>query len=414
MASAEGISKVTIQLLLKEPFYGHYLMGVPKSFQSEIPTAAVRLYKKQMVQLIINETFWNSLSPTHQYGLLKHEVLHIALQHLFLSKEFNNQRLFNIAADLVVNQYILAEQLPEGGITLDHFRPLESIIGYRLEKEKGVHYYYQALLALLHHIPSPSPNSSNGSANQTSLSPEEKEALDWFKKIIQEENQELSKHDRWNEISELSQAEINVMVQQYKNVLRSALQRSRLKSQGHLPGSLLQQFDHLLLEEHKVNWRRVLRIFGATSTSSYIKNTIRRPSKRFGVVPGIKIKRRQQLLVALDTSGSVGISDIEQFFNEIRHLYKTGADITVAECDAQLHAVYRYTGKTPESVHGRGGTSFAPVLELANKLRPDGLIYLTDGGASMPESGCRVPVLWVFTPGCNNQSLIGRKVEMNY
>jgi len=78
MALSE-ISKISTQLLLKEPFYGHFLLGVPKEIDRSTPTASVSLLSKSIIKLKVNPDFWSGLSNDHKYGLIKHEVLHLVM-----------------------------------------------------------------------------------------------------------------------------------------------------------------------------------------------------------------------------------------------------------------------------------------------------------------------------------------------
>jgi predicted metal-dependent peptidase len=147
-----------------------------------------------------------------------------------------------------------------------------------------------------------------------------------------------------------------------------------------------------------VDWRRVVKLFSESSSKTKVKNTMKRPSKRFGTVPGIKIKKLKKLLIAVDTSGSVEKQDFEVFFGEIYHLWRQGAEIKVVECDMVIQREYDYRGKTPDFVLGRGGTDFNEPIRFANRVfQPDGLIYFTDGFARKPEIAPRCPLLWVIT-----------------
>ena len=72
-------------------------------------------------------------------GLLKHELLHISFGHLVMRDRYDNHKLFNIAADLEINQYIDRDYLPEGGITMDTFPELD------LPERAGTVKYYELL-----------------------------------------------------------------------------------------------------------------------------------------------------------------------------------------------------------------------------------------------------------------------------
>ncbi|MEZ4685622.1 MAG: hypothetical protein R3B47_06025 [Bacteroidia bacterium] len=78
--------------------------------------------------------------PEHRYGLIKHELLHIVFKHLTLRSKFPLKMLFNIAADIVVNQYIERDQLPESPVLFQDFTALG------IEPGKDVGYYYEKLL----------------------------------------------------------------------------------------------------------------------------------------------------------------------------------------------------------------------------------------------------------------------------
>ncbi|MEY4903636.1 MAG: hypothetical protein RLZZ292_1451 [Bacteroidota bacterium] len=403
------IEKTCVQLLLKEPFYGHFLMGVPKAFSAEIETACVALYQKQMVKLMINEAFWTTLSSAHQYGLIKHEVLHIVLKHLTLFPTFSNKKIFNIAADLVVNQFILTEQLPNGAVTLDFFKPLQVTHQFFLLPNQGTDYYYEKLMQLLNN-----QYTCNSSCNEV-----EKEAaqsvIDTLNRWLQEGCATMKQHDFWSDFDKMDSSELRVFEEYVKNLTKQTVQRIKQKGWGNLPGGLIELLEELVAETPQVNWRRALRLFAATSNSTFVKNTIRRPSRRYGTTPGTKIKRRNQLALAIDTSGSVSIEELNLFFNEIYFIWRQGATITVLECDTQIQKIYPYKGKLPEGIHGRGGTDFNEPIRWANEHLPDALIYFTDGEAPAPHIEARIPVLWVITNAENRkfEQLKDRKIFLN-
>jgi len=412
MASLTNISKITTRLLLNEPFYGHFLLGMPKQLTEATKTASVSLLNKQIIKLSINPGFWDSLTENHQYGLIKHEILHVALRHLFMLKEFTNRSLFNIAADLVVNQYIKNTQLPDGAITLETFAYLGPVYGLTLEPLKSTRYYYNMLKKVLQSTPTISIKSYE----------ETHGGITDLNDLLDQENRHQEKHAKWKEFEKLSEAEKKVMEYQLHNQVKNVMSRLRTGIQiaGNLPAHLVEMLEGFL-EEYKpqVDWKRVLKRFTSSSTSSYIKNTIRRPSKRYGTTPGIKVKRRQRVLVALDTSGSVPIEDIQLFFSELHHIWKQGAEVMIIECDAAVNKTYHYKGDPPESVTGRGGTNFnPPIIEANKRIFPDCIVYFTDGYEAPPTVRSRCPVMWIFTPNGIPQdhptwdTFNGKKVKM--
>lgn len=408
-SSVDEVAKTCIRLLLKEPFYGHYMSGVPKEMTEQVPTAAVCLLGDSLIKLRVNPDFWASLSDAHRYGLIKHEVLHIVLRHLLSSKDFSNKSLYNIAADLVVNQYIDPAQLPEGGITLKRFYYLENKYGVKLETGKDVGYYYQKLDGFLKENSDGSmPNDGGGKGSLMDL--------------LENGSEELERHKNWREFDKMSPGDAKILEHQLNNALKTTTDRIEKSANGYgtIPADLVEKLRGMLQAlKPKFDWRRMLRLFAASSNSSYLKNTLRRPSKRYGTSPGVKLKRRHKLLLAIDTSGSIPIRDLEVFYGEIYHIWRQGAEITVVECDSVIQKNYLYRGQMPTQIHGRGGTDFSPPIAFANQeLNPDAIIYFTDGYAPPPNEKSRYPILWVITSdGLKNnskewQALPGQKVQI--
>ena len=83
MTNNESLEKIAKSLMLKEPFYGLFLIMLNKVWRQDLPTAGVSRNNINF-QLAINPEFWNSLSEDHKIGLLKHELLHICFHHLSL------------------------------------------------------------------------------------------------------------------------------------------------------------------------------------------------------------------------------------------------------------------------------------------------------------------------------------------
>lgn len=75
----EGLFKISKDLMLKEPYYGLFLIMTDKSWDNSLRTAGVC---KQGINyaLKINTDFWDSLSYNHKLGLLKHELNGLLMQ----------------------------------------------------------------------------------------------------------------------------------------------------------------------------------------------------------------------------------------------------------------------------------------------------------------------------------------------
>ena len=125
--AAEALSRSVVDLLMEEPFFGHLLGGLARRFTDALPTAGVVVVEGG-VALWINPSFFMGLgSDNERTAVLKHEALHLALRHLLRPPPREAPRLlFNVAADLVVNQFIGERwSLPAGAVTLDRCPDLD-------------------------------------------------------------------------------------------------------------------------------------------------------------------------------------------------------------------------------------------------------------------------------------------------
>ncbi len=400
MGLLDAVAKATIKLMVREPFYGHVLMRVQKREDTrKDATISLGCPKGDSIQLAISSDYWKTLTTEAlRYGAIKHQVLHLVFGHVLIAHKFGDAKLFDLAADLVVNQYLSPEQCLDGAPSLGDFPHLA------LRPNMDVAYYYGKLAACL--ATNSSAPDDEGDSDLAAL------------------HQHLSSnggddHSSWREMRALSDGERSILEGELHRLIRDSAKRAE-KSRGQLPGKLQEVLDEIAaLLEPEVPWKRILRLFSASSRRTSVRNTLRRPSKRYGTTPGLRIQRHQRLMVAIDTSGSVAKDELEAFFSEIHRIYKQGAEVIVVECDTDIGNTYTYAGAPPTHVSGRGGTSFEAPIRLANeKLNPDAVIYFTDGHAPAPETKSRKPILWIVSSrGLQEDSeafaaLPGRKVKM--
>src|SRR5690606_2372758 len=110
--------------------YGHLILQTRRSFTRCIPTMGVRL-SKNIIQLLINPDFVNSLTLEETTALLMHEMLHIVFLDI-LEKDLTVAK--NIAMDATINQYVYPFKLPENCINLETIHRYGKI-KYDLEKK---------------------------------------------------------------------------------------------------------------------------------------------------------------------------------------------------------------------------------------------------------------------------------------
>ena len=204
----------------------------------------------------------------------------------------------------------------------------------------------------------------------------------------------LGDHSGWDtgdgEVSDADIEEANAVA---VSIVRDCHER------GLIPANMLSQFDDIL--KPKVNWRQILRSFSASCRSDEVRRTWMRPNRRLpGRLKGKVSEEKLEIIVIVDSSGSISDQMLSQFSAEISGMAKEGSKVTVIECDAKVHRVYPFKDRI-ESVQGRGGTAFTPAFEhiAQNKLWADAIIYLTDGYGDDPAPFILAPVLWVVTAG---------------
>jgi predicted metal-dependent peptidase len=432
MDKVQSLSKASKELMLKEPYYGFFLIMLNKLWDSKrVPTAGV---SKNGInyQLAINPEFWEGLNENQRLGILKHELLHIAFGHLTTFFKFSDKRLANVAMDMEINQYIDNSWLPGGEYTKEEYDEvvenlklemsaaietgaspeeiaeitkkfpgrgifIEDYADMNLDLRAGCRYYYDKLKEFK------DQKEKNGTCGNS--------AMDSLLDDI--DNGMVDEHGTWEEFDNLTEAEQKLIDKQLQKVLSDAKEQT-IKKRGTVPGEI----EGVIIVEEivppKFDWRGYIRRFTGISTKVFTKKIRRKENRRFSDNPGLKIKMKQHMLLAIDTSGSVSDNELMEFMNEIHHIYKAGVDITVIQCDTRINSIKPYTGKLEMNIQGRGGTEFDPVLEYYNEnlKKYTSLVYFTDGECSTsvrPKGN----ILWVLSEqSYMNDRLPGKVIKL--
>ena len=217
---------------------------------------------------------------------------------------------------------------------------------------------------------------------------------------------------QWEDFENMPDAEKKLIEKQLQRVLHDAKEQTE-KKRGFVPGEIsgLLKLDEVI--PPKFNWKNYIKRFTGISTKIFTRKLRRKENKRYSDNPGLKIKMRQNMLVGIDTSGSVCDDELKEFINEIHHLYKAGVEVTIVQCDSRIQSIKPYDGKFELEVSGRGGTQFDPVLEYFNERKQfTSLIYFTDGEA-YTRIKPRKPVLWVLSERSEfNDDLPGKQIRL--
>jgi predicted metal-dependent peptidase len=171
------------------------------------------------------------------------------------------------------------------------------------------------------------------------------------------------------------------------------------------------------LLEPKKNWRELLRDYVRTTCSGKDYSTWRKPNRRYVgmdmLMPSSISEAVGEIVVAIDTSGSIGQHELNNFLGEIKGICEQvkPSKINVLYWDTEVckHEVYLQDelGDLVKSTKpaGGGGTDARCVpLWLAEKnIKPEMVVMLTDGYLGGDWGNWSVPVLWCIL---NNKSAV--------
>lgn len=359
----EGLSVISKHMLIKYPFYGYFTLGLKKYFTKSVKTAGVCLNGINC-ELAISPKFWNKLTKNEKVAVMIHEIMHIAHNHVITHRDYKDKKLFNIAADVYINQFI--DNLPDLALfpeTYDLPRGLSTKEYYKMLEKKA-------------------KDRSNSNLNKT---------LDAL-----EEGKELICSHKWDDFDKLDEQTAELVKKQVEHQAKNIA--DICKSQGfNLPSELKNWLDDLFkVNPPTLNWKKALSRFVHGSIETFRKRTKKKRNKRYPDAKGSKTKFKPRGIVYLDGSGSVHKSEYEMFYSELQYL-KDVINFDIAHFDYHVATPYKYKGENKLPKSG-GGTSFKAVSEHFNKNSKDysfGII-LTDGEAEDPGRFMK-PMLWLVT-----------------
>lgn len=354
---------------------------------------------------IFGETPTEAWSDTNLVAGLKHEALHVVLRHL-TRMGTRKQRLWGLAADMVINQQL--QNLPRGLVSLQ-------FQGHTYPPDLHADGYYDLLLrdeppCPVHGLAGQCQEGENGApcdghAHASSGNPQGSEpggsglgpAGGQPQPCGYCSGQTFDSHAGWKngvdpQAEYAAQEAVSAAYGRYKQA-----QIEGGKGRGALPGGIERSIQQMLHRPH--NWRRDLRCIGNAAVRCDRRSTRLRLNRRFGVhFSGRKVRRAGKVIVAVDTSGSVGDAMLAAFWEEVRAI-SCKAEVIVVECDAGIHAVWRLRGRRKVNLHGGGGSDFRPAFLLAQGRLGDvprkwkalaagasHLVFLTDGDITVPDA----------------------------
>jgi predicted metal-dependent peptidase len=352
------------RLALERPFVGALVMHLPLVASDRARTIAT-----DARALYFSSAFIDGLSFAETQFMLAHEALHCALGHFHRGRHRVRSR-WDSACDYCVNQL-----LADDGMT----PPARALLD---PKYRGM--AAEEIYAVL------DEGVAEGLLDEHWFMEAHREGLN---EVLTTEQLQAEWQDR---------------------LASSALEAMQT---GRLGPALHEALDRLV--QPRLPWRTLLaRFLTATGRDDY---SFERPSRREGaaILPGLR-SARAEVVVALDTSGSVSRDDFREFLDEIDALRgQVHARVTLVACDAALapDGPWQFEAweriELPPDLAGGGGTRFTPVFEwvCAQAMRPEALLYFTDGQGEFPANAPDYPVLWLVKG--NAPVPWGERVQLN-
>ena len=126
-------------------------------------------------------------------------------------------------------------------------------------------------------------------------------------------------------------------------------------------------------------------------------------NKKKGLITGTEAERKNilnlKVVVCVDISGSISTEQYNSFMSQLRKI-KGISQVMVIETDTKVCGMYNFDKTTPRqavSLGGGGGTDFVEAFKKACSMKPDAIVFLTDGDDSGNCEKPDIPVAWVLT-----------------
>lgn len=391
------LSAARTRLILDRPFLGALVLRMPlkagdPQWCRTIGTDARAFY--------YNPEYIESLSLEQTQFALAHEALHCALSH-FARREHRIKERWDVACDLAINPLLIKEGMtpPPGalcdigfeGMMAEEIYP--SIKDNTAEQPHDQHLYGNESRSP-DEPDQPLQSSADDSGGGGSGGTETRQA---------------------GPPEPLTETEKEQLSIQWRQRLAGAAQQAM--QAGKLGASLRRLVDHLL--QPQLPWRMLLaRYMTASSRDDY---SYMRPSRREGdaILPTLR-GSQIDVVVALDTSGSIRENEMREFVSEIDAIKgQVRARILLQACDAALCQAGPWiyepweAFELPADLRGGGGTRFTPVFDwvATESQTPDLLVYFTDALGEFPKQEPEYPVIWLVK-GRGNVPW-GQRIQLN-
>ena len=334
-----------------------------------------------------------------------HENLHKAFRHLTTWKKLHdeNHRLANAACDYVINLKLKDIDPSERTIAMPRWADGElkgKPMGLVDEKYRGLN--AKQVFDLLKQ-----EQKDKRSGNDKG---EGESAGNGSGGTGTSQGEGFDDHD-WDGAKEMTEAEKKDLEREIDQAIRQGVMAHQ-KIAGTGAGDL--DRDLLELLEPKVDWREMLREFVKSTCHAKDTSSWRRVNRRFlstgTYMPSLIGEKVGHMVIAVDTSGSVGQEELSGFLTEVKGIAEEvkPSQVDLIYWDSRVAGHEEYTENMVGDIinstkpRGGGGTSPSCVSQYLKEKQivPECVIMLTDGYVGDDwGSNWTAPVLWAIVGG---------------
>lgn len=223
----------------------------------------------------------------------------------------------------------------------------------------------------------------------------------------------------WDDAQEMTAEEKQELAREIDEAIRQgALMAGKVGSGGD------RSLDELL--QPQVDWREVLRDFVTSTCAGSDYSTWRKPNRRYlgaGLyMPSGISERIGEIVVAIDTSGSIGGPQLSAFLSEVASIAETVSPeaVRLLYWDTAVCGDETYEGEEVQNItkstkpKGGGGTMVECVPQYLQdkQIKAQCVIVLTDGYLGGSWGEWHHPLLWVILDNKNAVPSVGQAMHI--
>jgi len=391
----DAMIKARTVLLVSQPFFGClalHLRLVEMSEKSPIPCRTMAVDGRH---LYYYPPFVHSLTEQEIIGVVAHEVMHCAYQHM-TRRGHRNPVIYNYAGDYVINDCLL-----KAGLTL----PKKRLHDSKYDGMSTEEVYERIKQDVEKQIKAQSKGQKGKKGDQKGKGSQGDDEDGEGSMIMPDTDLNIDPGDCGAVLDAAGpgqKSEQDRVEREWDTTVRMAVNVARRSNAGTTPGYLERLVKQL--KEPRVSWRELTRQFIDNSMSKDYSWS--RPNRRHIhsdlSLPGFVSDSLRHMVFVADTSGSIDNEMLRQFLGEIAGALNDGtADkLTVLYADTRVAHVDEFVQgdivKVGSKNIGGGGTAFSDSFRWIMERAPDAqcIVYLTDMLTSDWGEDPGIPTMW--------------------